>query len=164
MEKHVFNLILAWLDEHQIDYKMMHHAPSRSSIESAQQRGDSTEYGAKALVLKVNGTFILFVMRAYLRLDLEKVQQLTGVKAKKIRFATPEELFALTGLVPGSIPPFGKPILPIDLYIDRSIFEGIDWIGFNAGSLTDSVKMRKEDYLRIAGGQNADFTSSVVIS
>jgi Ala-tRNA(Pro) deacylase len=55
----------------------------------------------------------------------------------------------LTGLVPGCVPPFGKPVLPFDLFVDAAIREN-DRIAFNAGSLTNSVIMGVDDYLRVA--------------
>jgi Ala-tRNA(Pro) deacylase len=55
----------------------------------------------------------------------------------------------LTGLVPGSVPPFGRPILPFDLYLDEALRTN-DRIAFNAGSLTDSIILAMPDYLRIA--------------
>jgi len=68
---------------------------------------------------------------------------------KKIRFATAEELKELTGLVPGSVPPFGQPILPFELYADESILAN-EKIAFNAGSLEDSIILRVEDWLAAA--------------
>ena len=47
------------------------------------------------------------------------------------------------------MPPFGRPILPFDLYVDPSIFAN-ERIAFNAGSLTDSIVMSTADYRRIA--------------
>ena len=86
-------------------------------------------------------------MSAALRVDTIALKQYFGVK--KIRFASPEELLTLTGLVPGSIPPFGRPILPFDLFVDPSILDNVK-IAFNAGSLTESIIMPVEDYIRVA--------------
>jgi len=52
-------------------------------------------------------------------------------------------------LVPGSVPPFGRPILPFDLYLDEAIRRN-ERIAFNDGSLTDSIILPMVDYLRIA--------------
>jgi Ala-tRNA(Pro) deacylase len=82
----------------------------------------------------------------------------THFNVKKSRFASPEELLRLTGLVPGSIPPFGKPLLPFDVFVDRSILDN-ERIAFNAGSLTDSIIMTVDDYLRIARSQVFAFSS-----
>lgn len=103
--------------------------------------------GGKALVLKVGPGFKLFVLSAALRVDSKKLK--ARFRVREIRFATAEELLALTGLVPGAIPPFGRPVMPLDLFVDASIL-GNDRIAFNAGSLTDSIIMAREDYLRVA--------------
>ena len=59
----------------------------------------------------------------------------------------------MTGLVPGSVPPFGRPIMPFPLYVDAAIQEN-DRIAFNAGSLTDSMILPMADYLRVAKPEN----------
>ena len=71
------------------------------------------------------------------------------LQISKLRFASREELAELTGLVPGCVPPFGRPILPFLLYVDAAIREN-DRIAFNAGSLTDSMILPMDDYLRLA--------------
>jgi Ala-tRNA(Pro) deacylase len=55
----------------------------------------------------------------------------------------------MTGLTPGAVPPFGRPILPFDLSVDSSILEN-QRIAFNAGSLTTSIIMSVKDYVRVA--------------
>src|ERR1017187_3270787 len=113
--------------------------------------------GGKALLIKVDDTFRLFVLSADRKLDSAAIRQYFG--AKKTRFATPEELMELTGLAPGSVPPFGEPILPFRLYVDQSVFEN-DRIAFNAGSLTDSIVMPVEDYRRLANPVSFRFSAS----
>jgi Ala-tRNA(Pro) deacylase len=103
--------------------------------------------GGKALVVKVGEDFRLFVLSAARKLDSLAIKQRFNVK--KLRFASPEELLHLTGLVPGSVPPFGNPVLPFALFVDASILDN-ESIAFNAGSLTDSIIMPVVDYLRIA--------------
>jgi prolyl-tRNA editing enzyme YbaK/EbsC (Cys-tRNA(Pro) deacylase) len=71
---------------------------------------------------------------------------------KKTRFATADELLALTGLVPGSVPPFGPPVLPFELFVDEALSNN-DRIAFNAGSLTTSMVVPMADYLAVAKGR-----------
>jgi len=80
-----------------------------------------------------------------------------NLKAKKTRFASQEELKEMTGLVPGSVPPFGRPILDFDLFVDPSLMEN-KTISFNAGSLTNSISMKLEDYMKVANPIIFDFT------
>jgi Ala-tRNA(Pro) deacylase len=99
------------------------------------------------LVLKVDDTFGLFVLNAASRLDSGAVRRLLG--ARRTRFASREELFDLTGLEPGAVPPFGPPILDLPLHVDRGLVAN-GRIAFNAGSLETSVVIGMPDYLELA--------------
>lgn len=146
----VHEKIRALLEEAGVSYRVVHHEPTRTSEESARVRGEDIRIGGKALVLKVGPDFKLFVLSAALKADSKRIKAHFG--QREVRFATAEELLALTGLVPGAIPPFGRPVMPLDLFVDPSIL-GNDRIAFNAGSLTDSIIMSREDYVRIARPQ-----------
>lgn len=148
--------IINWLDNNSIAYRTVHHSPTRTSEESALARGESIQIGGKTLLMKVGAEFRLFVISAALKADNAAIR--AHFKEKKSRFASREELFEKTGLVPGCVPPFGKPILPFPLYVDASI-PANEKIAFNAGSLTDSVIMKMDDYLRLAQPEVLDFAA-----
>lgn len=135
-------------------FRTVHHEPTRTSEESARARGEPLEAGGKAIVMKLDDTFAVFVISAARKIDARRIRARLG--ARKSRFATPEELVAITGLVPGAVPPFGRPVLDLDLYADASAAAN-DRIAFNAGSLTDSVVMDTRDWLRIARPVVFDF-------
>ena len=139
--------IRAWLLREGVVFREVHHEPTRTSEESARARGEELRIGGKALLIKVDDTFRLFVLSADRKLDSAAIKTYFG--ARKTRFATPEELKELTGLVPGSAPPFGAPLIPFPLYVDDSVFRN-ERIAFNAGSLTDSIIMPIADYRRLA--------------
>lgn len=140
----------------EIEFKEVEHAPTHTSEESAQARGEPLGVGAKALVLRTNDTFRLFVLPADRKLDWAAVKR--KFEVKKVRFATPEELLELTGLVPGSVPPFGAPILPIELFADESLGMQYGRIAFNAGSLTHSIVMQAADWESVSNPQRFSFT------
>jgi Ala-tRNA(Pro) deacylase len=151
----VLDTIRALLNEAGAVYREVHHPPTVTSEDSARERGEDLRIGGKALLLKVNDTLRLFVLSAARQLDSAAIKQ--HFAARKTRFATPEELHALTGLVPGSVPPFGQPVLPFELYVDESVLEN-EKIAFNAGSLTDSIIMLTRDYRDIAKPQVFKFS------
>ena len=151
----VYERIVAFLLENNVVFRELHHNPARTSEESARVRGEELKNGGKAMLLKVDKTFRLFVLSAALKLDSSRVKECFGVK--RLRFATEDELLALTGLEPGSIPPFGPPIFDIELFVDNSVVENRQ-IAFNAGSLTDSIIMNVEDYMRLARPVIFDFS------
>lgn len=142
----------------------MHHEATPTSEDSARVRGDALSSGAKAIVYKVQDTYNLFVFAADRRMDPKMIKTYfkeKGHRVKKTRFAKPEELLTLTGLVPGSVPPFGRPILALDLYVDPSLQEN-EYISFNAGSLTDSIRVKFSDYQRVAEPMIFNFTQESV--
>ena len=143
----MFEKIQAFLDEQDCSYRSLTHEPTYTSEESAKVRGEELKIGGKALLLKIDDSYHLFVLSAARKLHSSALKK--HFKAKKLRFATAEELKEMTGLVPGSVPPFGRPILDFDLYVDQSVVEN-ERIAFNAGSLTHSVIMDIEDYLEVA--------------
>lgn len=147
------------LDQHGVTYRYLEHEPTHTSEQSAAVRGEDLRTGGKALLIKVGDEFRLFVLSAALKLDSDALKRQFGVK--KLRFASADELRELTGLVPGSVPPFGPPILPFPLYVDESIALN-PRIAFNAGSLTASIIMPVADYLRIAAPEVLRFATASV--
>jgi prolyl-tRNA editing enzyme YbaK/EbsC (Cys-tRNA(Pro) deacylase) len=143
----VLDTIRALLDRANVSYRLVQHQPTYTSEESARARGEEVRVGGKALVIKAGDEFRLLVLSAALTADWGAIKRHFGVK--KARMADRDELLALTGLVPGSVPPFGRPILPLDLFVDPSVLENAV-IAFNAGSLTDSIILSTEDYRRVA--------------
>jgi len=143
----MYQRIRDWLAENKAEFREVHHTPTLTSEEAAKARGEDISIGGKALLLKVDESYKLFVLSAARLLDSNAIKERFG--AKRVRFATPDELKELTGLVPGSVPPFTKPFLELELYVDESIRKN-DRIAFNAGSLTDSIVMGVADYMRLA--------------
>ena len=135
--------VKAKLDAVGIPYTLSHHEPTRTSEEASRVRGVPMHAGAKAIVTRghKSGTVYLFVMPADLKLDGVKAKKLVG---EPIGFASDVE--AITGCVPGSVPPFGS-LFGAQTYMDARLGENAE-IHFNAGSLTDSMCIRFDDYLR----------------
>jgi prolyl-tRNA editing enzyme YbaK/EbsC (Cys-tRNA(Pro) deacylase) len=150
----VLDAIRALLVGAGVAFEQKEHEATFTSEESARARGESLGIGAKALVIKIDERYGLFVLPADRKLDSQAVKRQLGVK--KTRFADAAELMELTGLVPGSVPPFGRPILPLDLYADPALAKS-EKIAFNAGSLTRSIVMAFGDYQRLCGATWFEF-------
>jgi Ala-tRNA(Pro) deacylase len=148
MPKSTLEQIRAFLDAAGVAFREVEHEPTRTSVESAAARGENLNVGAKALLLKTDDVLRLFVLPADRKLDSAAIRRHLG--ARKTRFASVEELHELVGLVPGAVPPFGKPILPFELYADESLGVVTDKLAFNAGSLRNSIIMAASDWERLA--------------
>ncbi|MCP4748057.1 MAG: hypothetical protein GY874_18255 [Desulfobacteraceae bacterium] len=152
-----FEKIKELLLANSIEFLELSHIQTFTSQESARIRGEDIKIGGKAILIKVDNTFKLFVLSAELTIDSKKIRQ--HFKAKKVRFATQSELIKMTGLPKGAAPPFGYPILAFELNIDPSILHN-EKIAFNAGSLTHSIIMKRQDYIRIANGDVFSFSKA----
>jgi Ala-tRNA(Pro) deacylase len=153
----VAEAVRGFLCERGIAFREVEHPPTLTSEDSARVRGERLAIGGKALLLKVDGDFALFVLSAARKLDNAAIR--SELRARKARFATREEMWDMTGLVPGCVPPFGEPVLPFALYADPSILEQ-PRIAFNAGLLTRSFVMNIDDWIAAAKPRTLRFAAA----
>jgi Ala-tRNA(Pro) deacylase len=116
----VFERICQALDQKVVAYKVLRHAS-----------------GAKALVCKIDDRFVLIVLPADRKLSSKLARK--ALAGKSLRFATKEEVLELTGLAPGSIPPFGS-LFNLPTWCDQALADQPQ-INFNAGDHAISVSM-----------------------
>jgi Ala-tRNA(Pro) deacylase len=147
----VFKRLVGTLTEAGISFRQLHHEPVYTSPEAARVRGTPLHSGAKALILSSKGTFRLAVMPADLALDNNALRKVLG--SQRLRFATKDEVLELTGLTPGSIPPFGS-LFGFQTICDERLAEN-EQIVFNAGSHSDSIQMKYSDYIAVEQPQIA---------
>ena len=145
MAETVFARVENLLTQHGIAFQVLRHGPVYTSEEAAKVRGTPLASGAKALIIKGEGGFVMFVVPADRKLDNHAIRRAKGWK--KMRFATREEVLELTGLAPGSIPPFGS-LFGLPTLCDRRLGEN-EVINFNAGDHSISVSMRYADYVEV---------------
>src|SRR5215831_17498679 len=141
----VFERLETWLRGKGVAFTVLRHEPVFTSEQAAAVRGTSLASGAKALVLKAGDDFLLAVLPADRKLDSKKAREALGVKS--MRFATREEVEQLTGLQPGSIPPFGS-LFGLKTYCDPALSNNTS-INFNAGDHAISVQMPYAEYARV---------------
>jgi Ala-tRNA(Pro) deacylase len=136
-----------WLREEGARFRLFEHAPVFTSEEASRVRGTPIEAGAKALVLMAHDRPVHVVLPGHRRVDNARLRAILGTRT--LRFATPEELLALTGCVPGAVPPFGN-LFGLPVFVDAEL-AGREEIAFNAGSNTVSIVMSCADFLRLSG-------------
>ena len=145
MTQNLFERIERWLHERQVDFDVLRHKPVYTSAEAAEVRGAALASGAKALVCKADGRFMMFVLPADRKLASKQIR--AERKWKSLRFANRDELVELTGLEPGSVPPFGS-LFDLPTLCDRRLGDQ-QRINFNAGDHTISLSMTFDDYVAV---------------
>jgi len=128
-----------------VPFTVLRHEPVYTSEQAAAVRGTPLASGAKALVVRADDRFALLVLPADRRLDNRKAR--ACLKAKSVHFASRDEVESLTGLQPGSIPPFGS-LFGLPTTCDPALAESAS-INFNAGDHAISVQMPYADYVRL---------------
>jgi len=143
----VFEKLVALLEANQARFRVIEHpAEGRSDI-VAKLRGTKPGQGAKAMLCRSEGLYVLAVLPGDRKVDFKKVAHVAG--KRKATLATPDEAMRETGCAIGAIPPFSfSP--HIRLAVDPALIESHDEIAFNAGRLDRSMVLDSRDYIRIA--------------
>jgi prolyl-tRNA editing enzyme YbaK/EbsC (Cys-tRNA(Pro) deacylase) len=159
MAEHAINQeIVTLLQSHDCWFETFEHESVRTSEQAAATRpGYTLEQGAKALIVraKISGggkRFVMLVMPAHQKFNSAKAKAM--LRAKDIRFATEDEVIAITnGVMPGGVPPFGN-LFGLQVVCDGRLFDN-DKIVFNAGR-DASIAMRAADYRNLVQPLVAD--------
>ncbi|MBW2543851.1 MAG: hypothetical protein JRF15_17360 [Deltaproteobacteria bacterium] len=143
------------LDQQGVAFQVIRHDPVYTSEEAARVRGTSLASGAKALVCKADEQFVMFVVPANRRLASKMVRRNESIR--RLRFANRAEVIQLTGLQPGSIPPFGS-LFDLPTWCDEAMAEQ-PAINFNAGDHAVSIHMSYADYVYVERPKLGRFTA-----
>ena len=146
--------LLEFFKREHVEYQLYEHVPVYTSEQASKVRGVELKTGVKSLVLKTDdGQFLLSDIAADGKVDLKKLQALA--KTSRIHFATREEVLSVTHCEPGSVHPFGS-LFGIPTYLDRSVLQN-EFVNFNIGVLTRSVRIKKDDLVRTLDATQGDF-------
>lgn len=155
MSQFVFERVRQLLDTKNVAYDVLRHEPVYTSEEAAAVRGTPLASGAKALICKGGEEVVMFVVPADRKLASREIRR--ARKWRKLRFLNRDEVLELTGLQPGSIPPFGS-LFGLPTLCDERLGENAR-INFNAGDHSISVSMKYEDYVRVESPEMGIFAA-----
>lgn len=153
--------ILELFDQKNISYRLIDHPKARDAVEISRLRKTPLEIGVKSLMFKDKcGEYFIFSLRAHTQCDSQRVRKI--LKSSKLRFASPEELFKLTGLEKGQLPPIGKPLCPFSLFIEENIYQ-YDTLAFTLGRSDRSIELKIKDFLSVVHHRIESFEKSSIV-
>ena len=139
--------IMEFLDGNHARYVLISHSPAYTAQEVAESMHLPGRYMAKTVIVGINGRLAMAVVPATKEVDLDQLAREVGtdnvVVAGEDDF---RDKFA--GCQTGTAPPFGV-LFGVDTYLDRDLAKQ-EYIAFNAGTHTDAISMRFQDYRRLA--------------
>ncbi|NIM69452.1 MAG: deacylase [Xanthomonadales bacterium] len=131
-----------YLDQHHIEYDLVHHAHSETALEAAHSAHVPSHQVAKAVVLEDENGFVVGVLPSTNRLDLEWVNETLG---RTLEMARENELTALfkdceLGAVPALSEAYG-----LDVVWDDQL-KNVPDIYIEAGDHENLIHMRGESF------------------
>jgi Ala-tRNA(Pro) deacylase len=145
--------LIDFLNQNQVRYEVIHHPEAFTAQELAAIEHVKGKQHAKVVMVKSNGDLLMTVLPADHRIDLEKLDRLTGHPTSLA--AEPDFKDKFPDCATGAMPPFGH-LYNVRTLMDQSLADD-DTIVFEAGTHTDAIKMRGKDFARIARSELADF-------
>ena len=143
-----------YLQESGVAYEVMQHPAAYTASEIAGAQHIPGKEMIKAVIIKSGDTFVMCVLSAIHLIDFEKLETSAGLKG--LELASEGEVSRLfPDYEKGAEPPFGH-LYQLKMYIDSQVAQN-DWVVFNAGTHTDVVKMRAQDFIDLSKGIAADF-------
>jgi Ala-tRNA(Pro) deacylase len=145
----------ALLDENKILYTLFIHSPAYTAQAAAATLHVPGKELAKTVVVRAGEETVLAVLPASYHVSLKKLSALLG---KTARLATEQEfgdLFPDCEL--GAMPPFGQ-LYNLPVYVDETLAADEE-IVFNAGTHRDAIRMRYQDFARLAKPQVTSFAA-----
>jgi Ala-tRNA(Pro) deacylase len=148
------NMTRRLVEEHALGYEVIAHRHTETATAEAKEIGATPTEVGKTIVLKGERGFVRAVLPASERLDLHKLRGLIGC-GSAARLATEKELAAAYPMFElGAVPPFGGPTGDLAV-IDHKLAIG-ETVVIEAGAHDESIRLRTQDLIRIAGAQIAD--------
>lgn len=135
-----------FLDGNKVKYVAMTHAPAYTAQEIAAAQHVPGKEFAKVVIAKTGPRYVMAVLGAPQRVDLDKLAQ--RLPEKRATLATENEFKGLfPQCEPGAMPPFGN-LFGLDVFVDRDL-ERDEEIVFQAGTHRDTVRMAYVDFVRL---------------
>ena len=140
---------LKWyLDTHGVEYELIPHAHTSSSLETARQAQVSPDSLAKAVLLEDERGYVMAILPASHRIDLGRLNQQLHRELELAREREIVDLFHDCDR--GALPALGSPYRVPTVYDDA--LSTASEVYFEAGDHEDVVHLRGGDFLTLLEG------------
>jgi Ala-tRNA(Pro) deacylase len=145
-----------FLDTNGVQYQPIAHRVAFTAQEVAAAEHVPGREHAKVAIVKVPNGFFMAVLPAPKKVDLVKFA--AAVQQKEARLASEDEFERMfPQCETGAMPPFGN-LFGLAVIVDRTLEDDTN-IAFQAGTHTESIRMKYLDFKRLAKPQVADIAA-----
>lgn len=135
-----------FLDENKVKYVTIKHSSAYTSQEIAAKTHISGKNFAKTVMVKIDKGMAMTVLPASYQLDFSLLQEIFGTP--KVSLASEAEFkYLFPDCEVGAMPPFGN-LYDMEVFVAETLAEDKE-IAFNAGTHTEMIKLKYEDFERL---------------
>ncbi len=149
-----------YLDVNGVDYEVLMHKAAFTAQQVAAAQEVTGWQVAKTVVLYCDGEFLMVVLQAPAYVDFDRIREI--LVCDEARLATESEMAKLfPGVELGAESPFGN-LFDLPVYVDRGLAEERE-IVFNAGTHTETIRLKYEDFSRLVSPRVVDIGKSAKV-
>ena len=146
-----------FIDDQQIQATILPLSEHTLTVgDAARALAVNTDQIIKSLVFHIDGKPLLVINNGLARVDRRKLAAHLGVGRKKVKFASPDTAFALTGFVVGSMPPFGHK-QKLRTLVDTAVTE-LDIIYGGGGDIDAMMRLTSDELLKVSQAEVVPFS------
>ena len=151
-----------FIDDHHIQATILPLSEHTLTVgDAARALAVDTDQIIKSLIFHIDGDPLLVINNGLARVDRRKLAAHLGVGRKKVKFASPDKAFALTGFVVGSMPPFGHK-QKLRTLVDTAVTQ-LDIIYGGGGDIDAMMRLTSEELLNVSQAEVTAFSEQTVI-
>ena len=149
-----------FIDDHHVQATILPLSEHTLTVgDAARALAVNTDQIIKSLVFHIDGKPLLVINNGLARVDRRKLAAHLGVGRKKVKFASPDSVFALTGFIVGSMPPFGHK-LRLRTLVDTAVTQ-LDIIYGGGGDVDAMMRLTSKELLRVSQAEVVPFSEEI---
>lgn len=149
----------AFLDENNVKYLTIKHSSAYTAQEIAASAHVAGKEFAKTVIIKIDGKMAMAVLPASYHLNFKLLHEIFGTQ--QVTLATEAEFkYSFPDCEVGAMPPFGN-LYDMEVFVAESLAEDEN-IAFNAGSHTETIKLKYTDFERLVHPRVFRFSQKTV--
>lgn len=152
--------IREFLRDSGVPFRLLLHRPAPSAARVAHSLHVPGARVAKAVLVRVESSFLLAVLPATHRIDLDRLAGLLGQAADALQIANEAEVLArFPDCEPGSVPPFGH-LYGLPTIVDAHLAKAPE-IVVEANTRHEGIRLRYRDYQAVESPRVARFAAPI---
>ncbi len=138
--------VMEFLGKSGVSYDVKDHRPIFTAQRMAAEDHESGKYVAKPVIVKVDGKYVMCVIAACNKVDMDALKSQLG--AKTVELAEEKEIAKIfSDCEVGAEPPFGN-LYDLTTILDKAM-DKCDHIRFQGGTHKSSVRINMNDYRKL---------------